>query len=632
LRAFVVGTAGHVDHGKTALVRALTGIETDRWKEERERGLTIDLGFAPLSLGDGLEVSVVDVPGHEDFVKNMLAGATGIDLLLLVVAADEGPMPQTREHLAIARILGIADGVVALTKRDRVDESWLSLCRDAVGEELERVLGHAEWPMLAISSVTGEGLEELRAALTERAAALGSSEGGDLLRLPVDRSFSVAGAGTVVTGTVWSGTVTVGDEVTVLPGRHSARVRSLQVHSTARESVGPRRRCAVSLVGLDPAHAPRGAVVVAGNGWREIRRLGVRLSVLSHSPRRIESGQRVRVYLGTREVLARVRLHAAGRGVEPLEPGAEGWAILELEEGLVARARDRFVVRFYSPITTIGGGMVAELDPPVRWLDRTRGWERILSEGEEARLEAAVALSAGGGAAVDGLPLTTGLSPEKLRALEGSAELPIVRAGGRWFSTGVAEAARQALLEVVGQFHAARPRAPGVSREAVRSKLAAAFAPELVEHALEGVLSAGLIVATGPELRLSTHDAQLTEAEGRVRARLLAEIDGGGLEPPMVGELGSRLGVSDELLHDLLRLLTRAGEVENVSPDIYLSARSATRLRDAAARVFEDRLVAAPTDFKRQFGVTRKYLIPLLEHLDRTRVTRRTEEGRVWRG
>ncbi len=613
-------------------MRALTGIETDRWKEERERGLTIDLGFAPLSLGDGLEVGIVDVPGHEDFVKNMLAGATGIDLLLLVVAADEGPMPQTREHLAIARILGIADGVVALTKRDRVDESWLDLCRDAVREELERVLGHAEWPMLAISSVTGEGLEELRAALMERATALGSSERGDLLRLPVDRSFSVAGAGTVVTGTVWSGTVNVGDEVTVLPGRHSARVRSLQVHSTARESVGPRRRCAVSLVGLDPVHVPRGAVVVAGSGWREARRLGVRLSVLRHSPRRIESGQRVRVYLGTREVLARVRSRAGGRGVESLDPGAEGWAILELEEGLVARARDRFVVRFYSPITTIGGGRVAELDPPVRWLDRTGAWERILSEAEDARLEATVGLSAGQGAAVEDLPLTTGLSPEKLRALEGSARLPIVRAGGRWFSGEVTEAARQALLEVVDEFHAARPRAPGVSKEAVRSKLSAAFAPELVEHALEGVLSAGLIVATGPELRLRAHDARLTEAEARVRARLLAEIDGGGLEPPMVGELSSLLGVSDELLHDLLRLLTRAGEVENVSPEIYLSARSATRLRDAAARVFEDRLVAAPTDFKRQLGVTRKYLIPLLEHLDRKHVTRRTEEGRVWRG
>jgi selenocysteine-specific elongation factor len=632
LRALVIGTAGHVDHGKTALVRALTGIETDRWKEERERGLTIDLGFAPLSLGDGLEVSVVDVPGHEDFVKNMLAGATGIDLLLLVVAADEGPMPQTREHLAIARILGIADGVVALTKRDRVDEGWLDLCRDAVREELEKVLGHSEWPMLAVSSVTGEGVDELRAALTERAAALESLERGDLLRLPVDRSFSVAGAGTVVTGTVWSGTVNVGDEVTVLPGRRSARVRSLQVHSTTRESVGPRRRCAASLVGLDPALAPRGAVVVAGSGWRETRRLGVRLSVLSYSPRRIESGQRVRVYLGTREVLARVRARAGGRGVESVDPGDEAWAILELEEGLVARARDRFVVRFYSPVTTIGGGRVAELDPPVRWLERTRAWERILSEAEDERLEAAVGLSAGRGAAADDLPLSTGLSPEKLRALEGSAGVPIVQAGGRWFSTEVAETARRALLKVVAEFHAARPRAPGVSTEAVRSKLSTAFAPELVAHALEGILGEGLVVATGPELRLSTHRARLTEAEARVQARLLAEIDGGGLEPPMVGELRSRLGVSDELLHDLLRLLARAGDVENVNPEIYLSARSAERLRDAAARVFERRLVAAPTDFKRQFGVTRKYLIPLLEHLDRKQVTRRTEEGRMWRG
>ena len=318
--AFVVGTAGHVDHGKTTLVDALTGVHTDRWKEERERGLTIDLGFAPLPLGEGIEASVVDVPGHEGFVKNMLAGATGIDLLLLVVASDEGPMPQTREHLAIARLLGIDHGVVALTKADRVDQEWIDLCRDAVREELVRILGHGEWPILPVSTVSGDGLERLRRAIAERAAALGEPDPRDLFRLPVDRAFSVRGAGTVVTGTVWSGELRVGDEVRILPADRTARVRSLQVHSKARESVGPRRRCAVALVGVEARAAQRGSVVVRGRAWREVRSLGSRLTVLGHSPRPIEHGQRIRVYLGTREVLARVRLHARGRGVNQNQP------------------------------------------------------------------------------------------------------------------------------------------------------------------------------------------------------------------------------------------------------------------------------------------------------------------------
>ncbi len=632
MRAFVVGMAGHVDHGKTALVRALTGVETDRWKEERERGLTIDLGFARLALEEGAEASIVDVPGHEDFVKNMLAGATGIDLLLLVVAADEGPMPQTREHLSIARLLGVRQGVVALTKSDRVEADWLELCRTAVGEELERILGHAEWPILPVSAVAGTGLAPLRAAIAAGAASLGQSDPADLFRLPVDRSFSVAGAGTVVTGTVWSGSVRVGDEVRVLPAGRTARVRSLQVHSEGREAVGPRRRCALSLVGVETAEVQRGSVVVARAGWSPVHRLGVRLSVLAHASRPIRSGQRVRIYLGTREVLARVRTRAGARGVDGVEPAEEGWAVLELEEGLVARARDRFVVRFYSPVTTIGGGAVAELVPPSRWVDRTAQWEEILSVSDEACLRAAVGLAAGRGAAEGDLPLATGLSPARLHLLSEALAGDVVQVGGRWFSAGWASSADEAVVGLLRRLHEARRRAPGVSREEVRSQLIGALAPELVESAIERLRLAGAVVASGPELRLRGHDPSLTPAEVKVRQRLLEEIDAGGLEPPSVAELGARLNVPQDLMHDLLRLLTRSGEVEGVSPDIYLSARNADRLRKAAERVFARRSVAVPTDFKQEFGVTRKYLIPLLEHLDRVQVTRRTEEGRVWLG
>ena len=632
MRAFVVGTAGHVDHGKTALVKALTGVETDRWREEKLRGLTIDLGFAPLRFDSGVESSIVDVPGHEDFIKNMLAGATGIDLLLLVVAADEGPMPQTREHLAIARLLGVRQGVVALSKSDRVDADWLELCRDAVVDEMNRVLGDAGWPIIPVSSATGEGVEAVRGAIAECAARLEEADAHDLFRLPVDRAFSVPGAGTVVTGTTWSGSVSVGDEVRVLPLGRSVRVRSLEEHSVAVQAVGPHHRCAISLVGVASDRVRRGSVIVTGPAWREVRRLGVRLAVLPHSQRRIERGQRVRLYLGTRETLARVRLEVRDRAAGTVEPGQEAWAVLDLEQGVVARAGDRFVIRFYSPVVTIGGGRVAELEPPARWLDRAEAWRRVLAPDASTRVSAAVELAAGFGASSDELALAANLSPHRLsaRSLSGGAEA--VRVGDRWFSALALTDVRQELLGALAALHEARPRSPGASLEAARSRMAGAFAPELVEHAVRELEAEGRVAVDGPEIRLTTHQVALSEDEMRVRQRLLEEIQAGGLAPPTVDELRSRLSISDELLHDLLRLLTKAGDVESVSPEIYLSARSADELRAAAARVFEGRAVATPTDFKQQLGVTRRYLIPLLQYLDRTRVTRRTEEGRVWIG
>ncbi|MGH7539619.1 MAG: selenocysteine-specific translation elongation factor, partial [Gemmatimonadota bacterium] len=348
-RGHVIGTAGHVDHGKTSLVRALTGVDTDRWKEERDRGLTIDLGFARLVLNGEVEVGVVDVPGHEDFLKNMLAGATGVDLLLLVVAADEGPMPQTWEHLAIAGLLGVERGVVALSKADRVDPEWLELARAATRDLLATLPGGDGWPIVPVSAVSGEGLDALREALRAEVASAPARSTDDLFRLPVDRGFSIHGTGTVVTGTVWSGRVSEGDALRLLPGDRAVRVRALQVHGEGRTCVPAGRRCALALVGADPGDAPRGSVLVGDPAWHEVDRLGVCLRVLRRPGRSIEHGQRVRVYHGTREAMARVYLAAQ----EALPPGGEAWAVVALESPLVARVGDRFIVRFYSPVTTI---------------------------------------------------------------------------------------------------------------------------------------------------------------------------------------------------------------------------------------------------------------------------------------
>ncbi len=624
-RALIVGTAGHVDHGKTTLVRGLTGIETDRWREERERGLTIDLGFAPLprEATTGLEIGVVDVPGHEDFVKNMLAGATGVDLLLLVVAADEGPMPQTREHLLIAHLLGVRAGVVALTKIDRVDEEWLELARETVLDELRLVIGRDDWPVVPVSAPGGIGLDALRRVLLERAGTLGTRPGEDLFRMPVDRSFSVAGAGTVVTGTTWSGRVRVGDEIRLLPCDVSARVRSLQVHGQDRPRVGPGRRCALALVGVDADDVTRGETAVRGSAWKLVTGLGARLVVPGCLDRPLERGQRVRVYLGTREVMARLELER-----ETLAPGEEGWARLRLERPLVARSRDRFVLRFYSPVTTVGGGRVAELDPPAPWRERKGLWAMILDGSPEDAMTAACELAGGRGLSVGSAPLVTGLpSADTERAAEVAAS--IVRIGERWYAAGTVRGCREALLEALGRLHRRGRRSSAASLAALRREVDESRSRELIDGCLDDLVRAGGIVVDGPRVRLPGHRAQLTDAEQSAREALLTAVTEAGLEPPMVADLVERAHGDEALLHDLLELLVEERSLVAVSPDLYVSAPAESSLRAAALGVLQRTSPAQASDFKEVLGVSRRYLIPYLQHLDANHVTRRTADGRV---
>ncbi|MDH3497646.1 MAG: selenocysteine-specific translation elongation factor, partial [Gemmatimonadota bacterium] len=407
-RHVVIGTAGHVDHGKTLLVKALTGVDTDRWEEEKRRGITIDLGFASFPLGDTLAASIVDVPGHEDFVRNMLAGATGIDLALLVVAADESVMPQTIEHLAILEFLGVRTGVAAITKRDLVDAAWLELVVADVTERLTAT--RVRWEaVVPVSAVTGDGLDELRAALTRATAHVPSRHADDLFRLPVDRAFSVAGAGTVVTGTTWSGVVRVGDEVTVHPSARRARVRSIQVHGANQDGVEAGRRAALALTGLPRDAVARGSTVVVGEAWRPTAALDVLLTLLP-SARTLGQRSRVRVHLGTAEVLARVTPEG-----ESLAPGTTGAARLRLETPVVARWGDRLVIRSYSPVTTIGGAIVADPWPAAR-PRRPRGLEALLA-AEPDRVRAAVRRAPAEGLPREELPVRLGVPPARAAGL-----------------------------------------------------------------------------------------------------------------------------------------------------------------------------------------------------------------------
>ena len=630
-RALVVGTGGHVDHGKTELVRALTDVDTDRWDEEKERGLSIDLGFARLpSTGSGAEIGIVDVPGHEDFVTNMLAGATGIDVLLLAVAADEGPMPQTREHLSIARLLGVRRGVVALTRVDLVDDpEWIELATDAVREELRAVGVGEEWPILPVSPVTGEGMDALRRELQEAAERVPSRPTDDLFRLPVDRAFSLTGTGTVATGTVWSGTVATGDELRVLPADRRVRVRSLEVHGETRETAGAGRRCGVALTGIDPEQLERGAVLVSGPGWRAVRRLGVRVSLLRHADRVVEEGQRVRVYLGTREAMARVRL-AVDR---PVAPGSSGWARLDLEEPVVARAGDRFVLRFYSPVTTIGGGRVADLEPGEggEWTRKIEAWGEIVARETPARaVRAAVELRGGRGRDPDELPVATGIPAGRLREEVPEPPEGVVEADGRWYPDETLRAATRDLADQLARLHAEDRRSEGVSLEALRRAVSGRYGEGLVERALGRLEEQGEVVRSGPTVRRPDHRPELTEREERLRERLREAIATGGLAPPEVEDLRSRADGDADLLHDLLDLMVSAGDLVRVSPDLYLTPENERELRRTAVDVLRaGEGPVGPGPFKEAFGVTRSYLIPLLEYLDRTGLSRRTGEGRV---
>lgn len=620
VKTFVLGTAGHVDHGKTTVIRALTGVDTDRFREEKERGLTIDIGFAHLEL-DGAQIGIVDVPGHRDFLGNMLTGTTGLDTVLLVVSAAEGPMPQTTEHLQIAALLGIRDGVVALTNVDRVEPEFADLAEEAAREELRAIMGRDDWPIVRVDAVRGTGVDELRRELEALVGRLEPPPHDPVFRLPVDRSFSVAGTGTVVTGTAWTGAVEIGDRLRVLPAGSEVRVRSLQSHGEELRGLEARRRCAAGLVGVTVEEVGRGDTLVSLDAWRPVHRVGVAYRMLERGRRIIEHGTRLRAWLGTREVMARIELPERGAAA----PGDHGFAVLDCESPLVTRVGDRTILRFYSPVELLGGARVAELDPPRDWEGRTEAWADCLGADSQTSFAAAVRLAGGRGIDRDGLRLAT---PHAVREdLDTTAD--VRRIGDRWFDPGRIDELEVRFLAWLGQQHEAAPRTPALPLESLRTAAHEDDADALVEAAIDRLRSAGRIVVEGPEVRLAEHEVELSRRETEVREALLAEIRGGGLMPPTPGELSDRLGAERALVNDLLRLLVEAGQIVQVTPELFVTANAEARLRSTVLEVLDVSDAARPTDFREALGVTRRYLIPLLEYLDGIGWTRRTGEGRV---
>jgi selenocysteine-specific elongation factor len=622
-RHVVLGTAGHIDHGKTALVKALTGVDTDRLEEEKRRGITIDLGFAPLALGD-IAASVVDVPGHEGFIRNMVAGATGVDLALLVVAADEGVMPQTTEHLEILRLLGVTRGVVALTKCDLApDASW----RELVAEEIRERVGAAfgdPWPVIEVSAVEGTGLEALRAALEGAARGVLARPTDDRFRLPVDRVFALPGAGTIVTGTLWSGAAAEGDRLSLLPAGLEARIRSIEVHDRAAARAEPGRRTALALVGPSREQVTRGDVLVSGDGWRTSRAMDVALTMLPAAAGALRPRLRVRIHHGTAEVLARIvpTKHAeATKG--PIA------ARLLLESPLVARALDRFVVRSYSPVTTIGGGVV--VDP---WADDLLGTRRRgaatspeVPEGDAALVAWLVGRRGAKGLARAALEVAAGMDGKRLAAaLETALAGGLVETGGWLVATAEVKALAGRLGTALARFHDQHPLEAGMPAQSWRA--AAGDAPaSLVDLAAERLAAEGAVVREGALVRRGDWAPRLGAGAARLREALLAALREADAEPPSVSELAARHPGAD--VAGLLRLMAREGVVVGVGKDRYYEAGALARERDRLVALLEELGAASPAAVRDRIGRSRKWLIPFLEWCDAQGITRRRGDERV---
>jgi selenocysteine-specific elongation factor len=629
VRPVILGTAGHIDHGKTALVHRLTGIDTDRLKEEKERGISIDLGFAHLTLPSGARIGIIDVPGHERFVKNMLAGATGIDVALLVVAADEGVKPQTREHLAIVDLLAIDRGVVALTKSDLVSTERLARSR----AEVEALIGPTrlrDAPIVPVSSVTGAGIPDLlreldRAALAVTATA--ARGGGRSARLPIDRVFSIEGIGTVVTGTLWSGEIRPGDTLEVLPTApptRSARVRRVEVHDAEVPAALAGQRTAVALHGVGKEDLARGQWLATPARFRATSTLDARVSLLAEGDRPLVTRARLRVHLGASEALARAVLL---EGAE-LPPGDSALVQLRLEEPLVSVPGDRLVLRSYSPAATVGGAVVIDPDPPRRAHLGAGDRERlqILESGTLEEKVAWLARSAGfAGVRDEATAIRLGIEPEDVAEVHTSENLRL-RDGRLLARTAWEGALERVALEVRRYVEAHKLRA-GVPKGELKSVLAREIGSSVFDEALQALLQKGALTAQGDRILPPGAAPSLSADQERAVELIERKLSSHGFQPPDLAGILSEVP-RESRPQELVRYLVEANRVVKVTSELLYTRGQWEEIETRIRAHFRTRPALSMADFKGILQVSRKYAVPVLEHLDRLGVTKREGDER----
>jgi selenocysteine-specific elongation factor len=651
MKHIIVGTAGHIDHGKTALVKALTGIDADRLKEEKQRGITIDIGFADLVIGD-YQFGFVDVPGHERFVKNMLAGAHGLDLVMLVVAADESVMPQTREHFDICRLLHVKSGLIALTKSDLVDGELLELARAEV-EDFVRGSFLEGAPIISVSSRTGGGIDELKTTLVDLATCVEPKATSAVPRLPIDRAFSIKGFGTVVTGTLIAGELSVGDEIEVLPAGVKTRVRNVQVHGHDTTTAQAGQRTAINLQGVNVEKVERGSLLAPAGRLRPSLMIDARLELLPSASRPLKQRARVRLHHGTAEVMARVvilkssefRVQGSASNSEPgtlnqervsITPGESEIVQLRLEEPITALPGDRFIVRSYSPQVTIGGGLI--IDPlPQKHRIRDKGARAHLGRLEGAdlleRLAVFIEIAGVHGMSEEEIAARTGATDEQIAAttrelIQKNRVMEITVAPLALISAESYRGLADRMIAMLTEHHRREPLSLGLSREEVRERVFGQLRPEIFRAVVTRLGEEGKVVAERDALRLAAHKPALTETDSAAKQALEAAFKSAGLQAGSLEETAAAAGIKVELARKLYNLLAAESRIVRIGDFVF----HAESIEDLKSKVRAMKGVNSRMDvavFKAMTGgLSRKHAIPLLEYLDRERITRRVGNER----
>ncbi|PID75537.1 MAG: selenocysteine-specific translation elongation factor [Deltaproteobacteria bacterium] len=640
MREIVLGTAGHVDHGKTSFIRALTGFETDRLQEEKKRGITIELGFAYLDLACGHRVGIVDVPGHEKFVKTMVSGVSGIDILAFVVAADEGIMPQTVEHFEICRLMGVRQGLVVVTKIDLVDAEWLEM----VSEEIESFCQGSfleDAPILKVSSTSGEGIEEVRHTINNIVKGHDFQEAHGPFRLAVDRIFAMKGFGAVVTGTSISGRTALGADLQLYPGTRVAKVRGLQVHSSAVAEVEAGHRTAINLqgVGVDEIH--RGMVVAPEKTMEPSYMLDCRLLYLGANSKPLKHRARLRVHLGTSEIIGRVSL--LDRDV--LQPGEEAVVQLLLEEKAVVWPGDNYVVRSYSPVVTVGGGTVyGNVSPRKRKrlsaADReyNRRLYQILKDGsDEDKILFFLQESREQGLTADQLGVRLGIFGNRLKKvlqqpISAKKIVVVDSVIQRFVSFEITEHIKGLFVEYLASFHKKFPLLPGLSKEELRTGVGRRIDDKLYTYCISDLLRKNQVIQEDSVVRLPEHRVTLQADEEQLQAELNAWYRKSGLSTPTIKETLARFAdYPEKMVRELIAVNVREKRLRKINESLYYAKEVIDPLIDSVQRHIEAHGEIDTPAFKELTGLTRKFSIPILEYLDREKITRRVGDKRILR-
>ena len=635
MKQIILGTAGHIDHGKTSLIKAISGTDTDRLKEEKERGITIELGFASLDLPGGQLLGIVDVPGHEKFVKNMVAGATGIDIVVMVIAADEGVMPQTREHMEICTLLGIQHGLIVMTKTDMVDEEWLELALEDI-REFSQGTFLEDAPIMPVSSVTGDGIPELISAINEIAGSIPQRPPSSLFRLPIDRVFTMKGFGTVITGTLVSGKISVGETIMVYPTGITSKVRGIQVHNLSAETAEAGQRTAINFQGLDKTAVKRGEVLSTPDALIASYMVDISFHYLASSKKPLKNRTLVRFHTGTSEVMGYLILLEQ----EELPPGQTVVAQLRLDSPVAIVKDDRFVIRSYSPVRTIGGGQV--LNPIPQKHKRLKqdvidGLQHLTDEDPEAIISQQIRQAGYGGVSFSHLKIMTNLTDKQLdtavqHLLSKKTITQTDKQNRIFLHQSTFDKLIQKTTEYLANYHTANPLKAGMPKEELKSKFPQLTDPKVFNLVLNQMIKSDQIAQEENTVRLSDHRVSLGADQADIRKKIQGIYKSGGLQPPYFREVPKLLEVDPNHTKDVMLLLVEEGQIVKTKDDLYFHVDAITELKNRLVNFLKANEDITTPQFKEMTGASRKYVIPLIEYFDASKVTLRVGDSRKLRG